>query len=82
METNRNRTHPDTEAERLIEFASKWAPFGGATEEEILVHFGMTMGRFIERLWQVVPESGCAQDELRILAGVYPHPGESAARNL
>ena len=40
IEANRARKHPDTEAERLIEFASVWAPYGGATEEEILVQFG------------------------------------------
>ena len=80
MEANRKRNHPDTEAERLIEFASRWAPFGGAPAEEILVHFGMTMRRFIERLWQVIPESNGLQDEIRILARIYPHPVESAAR--
>ncbi|MHA4854773.1 hypothetical protein L1080_035430 [Rhodococcus sp. MSC1_016] len=75
---NRKRKHPDSEAERLIEFASIWAPFGGATEEEIFVHFGMTMRRFIERLRQVISESNCVQDEIRILESVYPHPTESA----
>ncbi|RYE43742.1 MAG: hypothetical protein EOP24_27035 [Hyphomicrobiales bacterium] len=72
IETNRRRKHPDTEVAHLIEFASKWAPFGGATEEEIIPHFGMTKRRFIERLWQAIPESNCAQDEIRILASVYP----------
>lgn len=50
IDDNRKHSHPDTEAEFLIEFASIWAPFGGATEEETLVHFGMTLARFIERL--------------------------------
>ena len=80
IEANRKRNHPDTEAEHLIEFASRWAPFGGAPEEEILVHFGMTTRRFVERLWQVIPESNGLQDEIRILARIYPHPVESAAR--
>ncbi|TQC47204.1 hypothetical protein EEB14_21765 [Rhodococcus sp. WS4] len=74
IEANRKRNHPDTEVERLIEFASRWAPFGGAPEEEVLVHFGMTMRRFIERLWQVIPDSNCAQGEMRSLASTYPHP--------
>ncbi|KXF52264.1 MULTISPECIES: hypothetical protein [unclassified Rhodococcus (in: high G+C Gram-positive bacteria)] len=81
IEANGNRKHPDTEAESLIEFASKWAPFGGASEEEILVHFGMPLRRFIERLWQVIPESKCGQDEIRILASVYPHPAESTTEH-
>jgi hypothetical protein len=77
IEANRRCKHPDTEAEDLIQFASKWAPFGGATEEEILVYFGMTMRRFIERLWQVIPESNCAQSEILVLASVYPQPPSS-----
>ncbi|SEE83439.1 hypothetical protein SAMN04490220_8605 [Rhodococcus jostii] len=73
IEANRPSNHPDPEAERLIEFAVVWAPFGGAAEEDILVNFGMTTRRFIERLWQVIPESNCVQDEIRRLASAYPH---------
>ena len=69
---NRAPKHPDAEAERLIEFAHRWAQYGGATEEDILVHFGMTTRRFIERLWQVVRDSNCTRDEIRSLASVYP----------
>lgn len=77
IESNRKRIHPDTEAEHLIEFAAKWAPFGGAAEGEILVHFGMTTGRFIERLWQVIPESNYDRDEICVLANAYPAAGRS-----
>ncbi|RYF41842.1 MAG: hypothetical protein EOO27_45870 [Comamonadaceae bacterium] len=73
-EDNRTRKHRDTEAARLIEFASMWAPYGGANEEEILVHFGMSRPRFIERLWQVLPESNCAREEMRSLASTYTAP--------
>ncbi|BAH50977.1 hypothetical protein RW1_012_01640 [Rhodococcus wratislaviensis NBRC 100605] len=48
-----------------------WVPFGGATEEDILVRFGMSRRRFIERLWQVLAESNCGQDEIRNLASAY-----------
>ncbi|PQP23488.1 hypothetical protein C5613_18215 [Rhodococcus opacus] len=71
-EAKRNRNHPNSEAEHLIEFAITWAPFGGATEEEILVRFGMTTRRFIERLWEVIPESNCAQNEISTLEDTYP----------
>ncbi|MCZ4590550.1 hypothetical protein O4328_44265 [Rhodococcus opacus] len=70
--SDRERNHPDREAEHLIEFAITWAPFGGAAEEEILVRFGMTTRRFIERLWEVIPESNCAEDEISTLASAYP----------
>ena len=72
IEAHRKRNHPDAEAEHLIEFAIRWAPYGGATAEEILVQFGMTRRRFIERLWQVIPESNCVEDEMSRLAGAYP----------
>jgi len=84
-EVSRTRKHRDTEAERLIEFASMWAPYGGPDEEEILVHFGMSRLRFIERLWQVIPDSHCAQEEIRSLAGTYPAPpanGRSSSRSV
>nr|WP_082833590.1 hypothetical protein [Rhodococcus sp. LB1] len=83
-EGNRTRKHRDTEAARLIEFASMWAPYGGANEEEILVHFGMSRPRFIERLWQVLPESNCAGEEIRSLASTYSAPqdgGQSLPRS-
>ncbi|RYE40373.1 MAG: hypothetical protein EOP24_41065 [Hyphomicrobiales bacterium] len=72
-DVNCKRKHPDREAELLIEFARMWAPYGGAAEEEILVNFGMTTRRFVERLWQVVRESHCDQEEIRNLSSAYPH---------
>ncbi|WP_037240497.1 hypothetical protein [Rhodococcus wratislaviensis] len=73
VEVNRKCKHPDKEAELLIEFACRWIPYGGATEEEILVNFGMTKLRFAERLWQVIPKSNCDHEEIRRLASAYPH---------
>lgn len=73
VDASRTRRHRDTEANHLIEFASMWAPHGGASEEAILVHFGMSKPRFIERLWQLLPESNCAGEEIRTLASAYPH---------
>jgi len=72
-EIDRNRIHPDTEAEFLIEFASKWAAYGGATKEEIFLQFGMTKNRFVDRLWRLIPESKCGQKEISDLANAYPH---------
>ena len=70
--TEVNRTHPDMEAERLIGFASMWAPYGGASEEEILMNFGMTRRRFLARLWQVIPESTYSRAEIHSLEDAYP----------
>ncbi|OUS89511.1 hypothetical protein CA951_36925 [Rhodococcus sp. NCIMB 12038] len=72
IEANRESCRPDTEAERLIGFARMWAPFGGASEEDILVHFGRTTYRFIDRLWQAIAESKYAEDDMLLIASVYP----------
>ena len=45
IEVNRKRIHPDNDAELLIDFARRWAPYGGPAREEILVNFGMTTRR-------------------------------------
>nr|WP_249353588.1 hypothetical protein [Rhodococcus sp. USK13] len=80
VEGNRKRKHPDYEAEFLIEFASMWAPYGGASEEEILVQFGMSRRKFIDLLWQLIPESNCGQDEILQLATVYsPRPPRNSS---
>ncbi|RZL84613.1 MAG: hypothetical protein EOP32_02940 [Rhodococcus sp. (in: high G+C Gram-positive bacteria)] len=75
-EVHRKRKHPDKDSEFLINFAAMWAPYGGAAEEEILAHFGMTTRRFIDRLWQLVSESNCDQEEIRSLASAYPTIGQ------
>ncbi len=37
------------------------------------MNFGMTKRRFIEKLWQVIPESNCADDEMHSLTIAYPN---------
>jgi hypothetical protein len=66
------REHRDKEAAILIGFASMWAPYGGPGEDEILVQFGLSRLQFIDRLWQKIPESNCALEELQLLARAYP----------
>lgn len=62
------------EAQDFVEFAVKWAPFGGASEEETFVQFGMTRMRFSERLWELV-DGGQIGDEIsRSIAADYPRP--------
>ncbi|MFC9549942.1 hypothetical protein ACFTWF_03740 [Rhodococcus sp. NPDC056960] len=78
-----DRSRSGAEGSLLIEFARTWAPYGGPPEQDLLVHFGMTADRFIERLWHVVPESDCTPAEIRHLERVYPRdwhgPAESVA---
>lgn len=69
---NHKWKHRDKEAAILIGFASMWAPYGGASEDEILVQFGLSRLQFIDRLWQKIPDSNCALEELQLLARAYP----------
>ncbi|KXF53056.1 hypothetical protein AXA44_45645 [Rhodococcus sp. SC4] len=44
---------PGNDTDDLLRFACSWAPYGGPSDEEIFVYFGITRGRFIDRLWQL-----------------------------
>lgn len=48
----------DMEAETIIGFADMWAPYGGPSDGEIFVRYGMSRTRFSERLWQLCDRSG------------------------
>ena len=54
----------------MVAVARMWAPYGGATEEEILVNFGMTPDRFLERLLQILLHSNFTQEETTRLTNV------------
>ena len=38
----------------LLTFAIKWLPYGGGPDDEILVNFGLTKQRYLDRLRDVV----------------------------
>lgn len=38
------------ERTELINFAQRWAPYGGPPEDEVFVYFGLTLSQFEERL--------------------------------
>jgi len=44
----------DPDAARIIEFAIRWAPFGGADCEDLLVAFGVGRDRFVEKLGEAL----------------------------
>ncbi|MHA4854579.1 hypothetical protein L1080_034375 [Rhodococcus sp. MSC1_016] len=60
-----------TEAEDILQFARTWAPYGGAPAEETFVRFGMMSSRFVERLRQIILDSGIDPTVARQLAEVY-----------
>lgn len=53
----------DPDAARFIEFAIRWAPFGGADCADLLVAFGVDRRRFVEKLDQALrPGRGDGQE--------------------
>ncbi|REE75476.1 uncharacterized protein DUF3263 [Rhodococcus wratislaviensis] len=52
----RRQHHPKVsrEAEEILDFARRWAPFGGVPEDETFERFGMSTHRFKERLQHIV----------------------------
>lgn len=65
---------PTTEAQDFGEFASRWAPYGGAPNDEIFVRFGMTLDRFCERLWQLVDEGEISVELSVAFSDAFPPP--------
>ncbi|MGH3804039.1 MAG: hypothetical protein ACRDTD_28675, partial [Pseudonocardiaceae bacterium] len=51
--------------EDYLEFARRWAPFGGPPEDEVFLNFGMSRARFNDRLGQILADSGCESDLAR-----------------
>ncbi|MFC9839931.1 hypothetical protein ACFVKB_40055 [Rhodococcus sp. NPDC127530] len=45
------------ELNEFIDFAEKWAPYGGPPDDETFVTFGMTPARFRQRLHELIIEA-------------------------
>lgn len=39
---------------QILDFARRWLPYGGGSPEDILVEFGMTPARYLDRLGRVL----------------------------
>lgn len=60
------------EAARFIQFAQAWIPYGGATDEDIFISFGMTRTRFVQKLRHSIVEVALDAQAVRELADTYP----------
>ncbi|SEE84692.1 hypothetical protein SAMN04490220_8688 [Rhodococcus jostii] len=72
----RSRPHgTPTDADDFITFARTWAPYGGASSEDIFVKYGMTRTEFVRKLWELIP-MGAESDNQTVqqLLDVYPPP--------
>jgi hypothetical protein len=45
---------PPDEAERMLDFARRWYPYGGGSAEDILVEFGIGERDYFKRLTDVL----------------------------
>ncbi|MFE3001708.1 hypothetical protein ACFXG4_42860 [Nocardia sp. NPDC059246] len=53
----------DADARSVINFAFRWAPFGGAPADELLVTFGVNRWRLIQMIRQaLLPRAGDRRD--------------------
>jgi hypothetical protein len=62
---------PPDEAERMVDFARRWYPYGGGSAEDILVEFGIGERDFFQRLADVLDSNQAArQDDENIVAEI------------
>lgn len=79
----------DNDARASIRFAITWAPFGGASADELLMTFGVTRWRFVQRVREFLqPRAGDTRNERTIKQNLLEavswgwrmYPDSSAAR--
>jgi hypothetical protein len=64
---------PRKDVEDFIAFARTWAPFGGASDEDVFVKYGMSRAKFVNTLWKCIPESvDCDPQIVQQLLNAYP----------
>nr|GLK33307.1 hypothetical protein GCM10017611_01490 [Rhodococcus wratislaviensis] len=66
-----NRDAAPQDEEMLVTFAGRWAPYGGAPDEEVFINFGMAMHRFREKLREAVAAGFCDPRIADYLIDVY-----------
>lgn len=64
------------EDKHFLEFARRWAPFGGPPNDEIFVRFGMPRPRYNRMVWESLVHHGIElqPESFRIYATAYPSP--------
>ncbi|MCQ4118769.1 hypothetical protein [Rhodococcus tibetensis] len=63
----------------LIEFARRWAAFGGPSDEDILVQFGIDRAEFTHLLARTIDEFFWEAETVRQIVSVYQVHVPSAA---
>ncbi|NDV07642.1 hypothetical protein GXW84_24515 [Rhodococcus sp. IEGM 248] len=60
------------ESDEIIRFATMWAPYGGAPDDETFILFGMSRSRFTQTLWATLRRVGCTPPTALGIATAYP----------
>lgn len=53
MSSSPNSAHRVSDTE-ILDFASTWVPFGGGTDEEIFINFGLGADEYFDRLIKIL----------------------------
>ncbi|MCK0089235.1 hypothetical protein MWU77_00380 [Rhodococcus sp. F64268] len=57
------------ESAEILEFAVKWLPFGGGSDEDIFVRFGIGPEEYFSRLIEAINTSSCSKiDAQQVIA--------------
>ena len=61
---------------QVIEFARQWAPYGGPSDEDVFIRFGMSRPRFNREVWELLirNEIDLSPEYVRLYAAAYPSP--------
>jgi hypothetical protein len=61
---------PPDEAERMLDFARRWYPYGGGSAEDILVEFGIGERDYFKRLTGVLDAYEAGPDGDTVVAAI------------
>jgi hypothetical protein len=61
---------PPDEAERMLEFARRWYPYGGGSAEDILIEFGIGERDYFKRLTDVLEAREAGSDGDAVVAAI------------
>jgi hypothetical protein len=61
---------PPDEAERMLDFARRWYPYGGGSAEDILVEFGIGERDYFQRLADVLDSPQAGPEKENVVAAI------------
>ena len=61
---------------QAIEFARRWAPYGGPSDEDVFIRFGISRPRFNREVWELLIRNDIelSPEAVRLYTSAYPSP--------